>query len=41
MEALHLFEVKYSLIDTTSEGKAMPGLVTQTLAVTEEIFHQF
>lgn len=38
MEALHLFEDKYFLIDTTSEGNAMLGLVAQTLAETEENF---
>lgn len=37
-EALHLFEDKYFLIDTTSEGNAMLGLVAQTLAETEENF---
>jgi hypothetical protein len=41
MEALHLFEDKYFLIDTTSEGNAILGIVAQTVAVTEEIFHQF
>jgi hypothetical protein len=41
MEAPHLFEDKYFLIDTTSEGNAVLGLDAQTLAVTEEIFHQF
>ena len=38
MKALHLFEDKYFLIDTTSEGNAMLGLVAQTLAETEENF---
>jgi DNA-binding Lrp family transcriptional regulator len=37
-EALHLFEDRYFLIDTTSEGNAMLGLVAQTLAETEENF---
>jgi hypothetical protein len=31
MEALQLFEDKYFLIDTTSEGNVMLGLVAQTL----------
>ncbi len=38
MKALHLFEDKYFLIDTTSEGNAMLGLVAQTLTETEENF---
>lgn len=38
MEALQLFEDKYFLIDTASEGNAMLGLVAQTLAETEENF---
>ena len=38
MKALRLFEDKYFLIDTTSEGNAMLGLVAQTLAETEENF---
>jgi DNA-binding Lrp family transcriptional regulator len=37
-EALRLFEDRYFLIDTTSEGNAMLGLVAQTLAETEENF---
>lgn len=36
MEALRLFEDKYFLVDTTSDGNAMIGLVAQTLAETEE-----
>jgi hypothetical protein len=38
MEALNLFEDRYFLIDTTSEGNAMLGLVARTLAETEENF---
>ena len=38
MEALNLFEDRYFLIDTTSEGNAMLGLVAQTLAETEDNF---
>jgi DNA-binding Lrp family transcriptional regulator len=38
MDALRLFEDRYFLIDTTSEGNAMLGLVAQTLAETEENF---